>query len=147
MRRKITLSLVGQAPSPVHYQRRRSGAATAGGGCATLSHGRGWVEMASQTGVRLLLIVCQSSTAEEAIERLTQAGACHYTVHHGFLGAGETGRHEGTATWPGQNTLIFCCLSGEQSDGVVRALAALHDSRPGHTLGLKVFALPAEELL
>ena len=95
----------------------------------------------------LILIICQSSAADEVIDHLREVGVTHLTLHHGMLGAGETGRHEGTPIWPGQNTIIFCCIPEEQVPETVRTLQALHDSRPGHNLGLKVFALPVRELL
>jgi len=96
---------------------------------------------------RLLLIVCQRGAANEVVERLKDAGVPHFTLQHGALGAGETGRHEATPVWPGDNSIIFCCMHDEQVQPVLRNLRELHDSRPGHSLGLRVFSFPVEELL
>lgn len=94
-----------------------------------------------------LIVICQSSFADEAIRLLGEAGAEHFTVLHGALGVGETGRHEGNPVWPGQNSLILCCVPCEVVPNAVAKLKALHDSRPGHTLGIKVFSTPVRVLL
>jgi len=95
----------------------------------------------------LILVICEGSVAEEVVDHLREVGVSHFTVQHGALGTGETGRHEGTPIWPGQNTVIFCCIPDQQVEAVVRQLKAIHDSRPQHRLGLKIFALPVRELL
>lgn len=95
----------------------------------------------------MILIVCQSGACEEVIDRLRGAGVTYFTLYHGALGVGETGRHEGTPVWPGQNSIILCCLPEDEVKGAVAAVREVHDSRPGHTLGVKIFAVPVRELL
>jgi hypothetical protein len=94
-----------------------------------------------------LVIVCESGSSDEVIRRMGAAGVMRYTVHRGGTGCGETGRHERTSVWPGECTTIFSCLPRGQTESVLQEMRALHDSRSEHTLGLKVFSLPARELL
>jgi len=95
----------------------------------------------------LILIVCEMGVAEEVVHHLREVGITYFTLHHRALGVGETGRHEGTPIWPGENSIIFCCIPEGRVEDVVRTLKELHNSRPAHVLGLKVFALPVRELL
>ncbi|MBP7868465.1 MAG: hypothetical protein KA002_00210 [Firmicutes bacterium] len=95
----------------------------------------------------LILIVCEMTVAEEVVDHLREVGVTHFTLHHGAFGVGETGRHEGTPIWPGENSIIFCGIPEEQVEGVVRTLKEMHNSRPNHILGIKIFALPVRELL
>jgi hypothetical protein len=94
-----------------------------------------------------VVIVCEGGSCDEVIRRLGVVGVTHYTVHRGAIGCGETGRHERTPVWPGECVTIFCCLEPSQTGAVLQEMKALHDSREHHTLGLKVFSLPARELL
>ena len=96
---------------------------------------------------RFLLIVCDTGADEEAVRPLEEAGATGYTRFSGASGVGETGRHEGSPVWPGQNTLILSAVSESLVPEVVRRLKGLHNSRPGHVLGLKIFAFPVQEFL
>jgi hypothetical protein len=43
--------------------------------------------------------------------------------------------------------MIYSCVHQEQVGPVLETLTALHSSRQEHTLGLKVFSIPARELL
>jgi len=95
----------------------------------------------------MILIVCESGVTDEVVEHLRRAGATHFTLHKGVIGVGETGRHENSQIWPGTNAIIFCCIPDGQVPDVVKSLKDIHDSRPEHTLGLKVFSLPVQELL
>jgi hypothetical protein len=81
------------------------------------------------------------------LRRIQAAGVDRYTIQRGATGCGETGRHEGTPVWPGDCSIVFSCVQQEQIPPLLERLTALHDSRPNHTLGLKVFSLPARELL
>jgi hypothetical protein len=93
-----------------------------------------------------ILIVCEEGATDRIVERLREAGV-HFTLHRGMLGVGDTGRREGSPVWPGTNDLVFCCMSQSQAAPLVAELKAMHDSRPDHSLGLKVFALPVQELV
>ena len=94
-----------------------------------------------------VVIICEGGSCEEVLRRMNEVGATHYTVHRGATGCGETGRHEHTPVWPGDCATVFCCLEQEQVGPVLQEMKALHDSRDRHSLGLKVFSLPARELL
>jgi hypothetical protein len=102
----------------------------------------------SETADReFLVIVCESGSGDEVIRRMVAAGVTHYTIHRGATGCGETGRHEATPIWPGDCVVIYSCVHQVQMGPVLETLTALHNSREEHTLGLKVFSLPARELL
>ena len=94
-----------------------------------------------------LIIICESGTCNEVLRRIQAAGVDRYTIQRGATGCGETGRHEGTPVWPGDCTMIYACVHQVQVGPVLETLTALHSSRQQHTLGLKVFSLPARELL
>jgi len=96
---------------------------------------------------RFLLIICQTGADQEAVKTLEDAGVSGYTRFSGASGLGETGRHEGTAVWPGQNTLILSAVPEDLVPEVVGRLKGLHNSRPGHKLALKVFVFSVQELL
>ncbi len=96
---------------------------------------------------RFLLIICQTGADQEAVEALEDAGVPGYTRFSGASGLGETGRHEGTAVWPGQNTLILSAVPEDLVPEVVQRLKSIHNSRPGHILGLKIFSFTTQELL
>jgi hypothetical protein len=95
----------------------------------------------------LIMVVCQSSIADEVVQRLSEAGSDHFTLLHGALGVGDTGRHEGTPVWPGQNSIVLCCVNSRLVPAITGTLKELHDSRPDHSLGVKVFSAPVRELL
>ncbi|MGD0112208.1 MAG: PG0541 family transporter-associated protein [Armatimonadota bacterium] len=103
--------------------------------------------MAEQANREFLVIICESGTCNEVLGRIQAAGVDHYTIHRRASGCGETGRHEGTPVWPGDCTMIYSCVHQEQVGPVLETLTALHSSRQEHTLGLKVFSIPARELL
>jgi hypothetical protein len=42
---------------------------------------------------------------------------------------------------------MLCCLPKTQIPTVVAELKTLHDARHAHTVPLKIFSMPAEELL
>jgi hypothetical protein len=99
------------------------------------------------TGKVMLVIVCDQYAPADLIGPLHAAGVAHFTVARGAHGVGETGRREGTPVWPGENALLLCCLPRGQAMAVTEELRKLHDARPQHTMPLKVFCLPAAELL
>lgn len=95
----------------------------------------------------LLVIVCESGACNEVVRQIEDGGVTRYTIQRGATGCGETGRHEGTPVWPGDCTMIYSCVHQVQVGPVLETLTALHSRRQEHTLGLKVFSLPARELL
>ena len=103
--------------------------------------------MPEQADREFLVIICETGTSGEVIRHIEAAGVVHYTIHRGATGCGETGRHEGTPVWPGDCTTVFACVGKEQVGPILQELTALHSSRGRHSLGLKVFSLPAHELL
>ncbi|MGC9319216.1 MAG: PG0541 family transporter-associated protein [Armatimonadota bacterium] len=95
----------------------------------------------------LLVIVCETTLAERLTKVLDEIGVPGYTRFSGVSGIGQTGRHEGTAVWPGTNTIIFTFLADEGlvNDILERNEQVIADNyarRPGY----RVFRLPAEAL-
>jgi hypothetical protein len=95
----------------------------------------------------MLAIVCDSQAADTMVAHLEAAGVSRFTMFRGVRGVGETGRREGTQIWPGENAAMLCCLPKTQIPTVVAELKTLHDARHAHTVPLKIFSMPAEELL
>ncbi len=92
-------------------------------------------------------MVCETLFAERIGQLLDELQVPGYTRFGGVSGVGETGRHEGTAVWPGTNTLIFTAVPGEElADDIVRRaeeiIAAEYHKRPGFT----AFKLPGTQL-
>ncbi len=95
-----------------------------------------------------LVMICETLFAERVTAILDELKLPGYTRFGGVSGIGETGRHEGTAVWPGTNTIVFTVLpEAALADEIVRRaeqiIAQEYKARPG----FKVFALRAEELV
>ncbi|MGD9496266.1 MAG: PG0541 family transporter-associated protein [Armatimonadota bacterium] len=95
----------------------------------------------------LLVMVCETTLAERLTKVLDELEVVGYTRFSGVSGIGATGRHEGTAVWPGTNTVIFTFVP---SDELVEAILQRNDEiiaesyarRPGY----RAFRLAAEAL-
>ena len=96
---------------------------------------------------QFLLVVCQTGLDERVVKILTDAGATGYTKFSGASGLGQSGRHEGTPVWPGQNSLILSAVPGEVVPKVLERLKSMQNNAHSHLMGLKVFAFPVQELL
>lgn len=96
--------------------------------------------------MKMLVIIGPENRREELQRVVASHGVHAYSEITGVLGEGETGKHFGTHTWPGQSVLIFTIIPKEQADAVVKALrefkAQLYEGE-----GIRVFALPAEMVM
>jgi hypothetical protein len=100
-----------------------------------------------QAKSNFLLIVCETLFAERVSVILGELKVPGYTRFGGVSGIGETGRHEGTAVWPGTNTIIFTVLPDpELAAEIVRRARRVIAEHYKVSPGFKAFALRAEEL-
>jgi hypothetical protein len=94
--------------------------------------------------MKLLFIICESSADEKVTDILRSLGAPGYTRFTGGTGFGSSGLREGTAVWPGLNTIIMAAMPGSLVDRVIDDINNLKSHRAGK-LAVKVFAVPVEE--
>jgi hypothetical protein len=66
--------------------------------------------MAEETTTKLAFIVCEEGFEPDVMETLKRLGVRHYTRWTDCTGSGETGVREGTAVWPGLNSVIMVLL-------------------------------------
>ncbi len=83
-----------------------------------------------------LMMICETLFAQRMSELLDELSVPGYTRFGGVSGVGETGRHEGTAIWPGSNTIIFVALPDpDLADEIMRRaeriIADEYQKRPG----------------
>lgn len=86
---------------------------------------------------KLALIIVDSSAEPDVLAALEDLGIVHYTRFADISGHGETGRRDGTAIFPGLNTIILAAIPGEKVPPMV---AALHEVRDQFivTPGMKI---------
>ncbi len=86
---------------------------------------------------KLAFIIVESSAEPDVLAALEELGIVHYTRFADIAGHGETGRRDGTAIFPGLNTVIMTAIP---SDLVEPMIAALHRVRDSFlvTPGLKI---------
>lgn len=95
----------------------------------------------------MLVMVCETPLAERLTAVLDELEVVGYTRFSGVSGIGATGRHEGTAVWPGTNTIILTFVTDERL--VERILERNQDVIADHYKkrpGYRVFRLPGEAL-
>jgi len=83
---------------------------------------------------KAMFIVVENSAEPDVMEVLAELGLPHFTRWGDVVGDGETGRREGTAIFPGLNTVLMVVLPEERVEAVVRGLHEIRDSfiiRPG----------------
>lgn len=95
----------------------------------------------------MLVMICETPLAERLTNVLDELGVGGYTRFSGVSGIGATGRHEGTAVWPGTNTVILTFVTDEELlDEIVernqQVIEKHYKKRPGY----RVFALSGEAL-
>ena len=95
--------------------------------------------------MKMLMIICPEQRQEEVSALIAKLEVHSYSVIPNVLGAGKTGKHLGTHTWPGKSVLLFTVVESAKKDELVQALktyqAGLYEGE-----GLRVFALPVESL-
>lgn len=95
--------------------------------------------------MKMLMIVCPESRQEEVRALIARHEVHSYSEIPGVLGAGKTGKHLGTHSFPGKSALVFTVVPSGKKDELV---AALKDYQAGlyEGEGLRVFALPVEAI-
>jgi PII-like signaling protein len=95
----------------------------------------------------LLVMVCETPLAERLTAVLDELEVAGYTRFSGVSGIGATGRHEGTAVWPGTNTVIFTFVpSSEAVAEILRRNEEIIAETYGRRPGYRAFCLAAEAL-
>lgn len=96
--------------------------------------------------MQMLMIIAPENRRQELKHIIASHGVHAYSELTGVLGEGETGKHFGTHTWPGQSVLIFSVIPHDQVEAVVQALRQFRGKLyPGE--GFRVFSLPAEQII
>ena len=92
---------------------------------------------------KLAFIVVESNAEPDVMAALEELGLKHYTRFSDVPGQGETRRREGTAVFPGLNTMIMVAMPGEMVEAMVRRL---HQVRDEFTItpGMKIIVTDAE---
>jgi hypothetical protein len=96
----------------------------------------------SQEATKLVLIVCEQGVEPDAMGALRSLGVSHYTRWTDCMGSGETGTREGTAIWPGLNSVVMVVLDAALVEPLHARLLAVCDSFPV-TPGLKIIVSDA----
>ena len=95
----------------------------------------------------ILLMVCETMFAERVVELLNEVQVPGYTRVGGVSGVGETGRHEGTAIWPGTNTVIFSALPDEgMADLIMKKVEKVITEHYARRPGFAAFKLAGSQL-
>lgn len=95
--------------------------------------------------MKMLMIICPEIRQEEVRALIAKHDVQSYSEIPGVLGAGKTGTHLGTHSFPGKSALVFTVVSTGKKDELV---SALKDYQTGlyEGEGLRVFALPVEAI-
>ena len=79
---------------------------------------------------RLAIVVYDQAIEVDILDCLAGVGIEHYTLWHGAMGAGRTGRREGSPIWPGLNNVLLLGIPEGQVEPMVKALYELRASFP-----------------
>ena len=93
----------------------------------------------------LFLIVHNAALTVEIKDALAGVGIAAYTVVEGVHGQGRTGKRFGDEVFPGINHLLLVAVSSGRMEPLRSRLAQIAERNAG--VGLKIFALPARDLL
>lgn len=99
----------------------------------------------ADTDTQLAFIVFEEGFEPDVREAMQRLGIAHFTRWTDCDGAGETGIREGTAVWPGLNTVIMALMPAAQVAALWEALKKARDRFP-ITPGIKVFVSGATML-
>jgi hypothetical protein len=83
---------------------------------------------------KLVWIIAEGGVEAEVMEALEERNLEHYTLFEQVKGAGETGRKEGDAIFPGINNVIMIAMDEDDIPDLVEALHKIRDSfiiKPG----------------
>jgi len=96
--------------------------------------------------MRLLLVMAPTECLQD-IQAIVRGHDIHaYTEFPNLLGEGESGGRLGTRAFPGTSSLLMTVLDPEQAISLRDALADFA-AQPENCSQIRVFALPAEQLL
>lgn len=96
--------------------------------------------------MKLILIVCGKQRNKEVVDLLEKHRIHGYTEMPTVLGAGDSGKHMGTRSFPGTECMLFTLVEKEQVDGLIHDLKDLH-ARLYPEEALHAFSLDAESVL
>jgi len=77
---------------------------------------------------RLAFVIFESGADSEVMAALEELELEHYTLFEQTKGAGETGRKEGSAIFPGINTMLLIAMPEDRVEPLVRRLHEIRDS-------------------
>lgn len=93
--------------------------------------------------MKMVMLIYSGSAPERMRALLETHGASGYTMWSGAMGAGETGRREGTRAWPGESWVAFTFVPEERVSPFTDALRQESERLdPGDRLHIAV--LPTE---
>jgi len=95
--------------------------------------------------MKMLFIFCEENTDPRVIGLLNEVGVPGYTRVTDAFGFGTHGRREGSAIWPGLNSIIITCVPDDMVPTVREAIEKLEGERKGR-LAIRLFACPTEQL-
>ena len=76
---------------------------------------------------KLVIIIVESNAEPDVMGALEELGLEHYTRFGDITGHGETGRKDGTAIFPGLNTVLLVAMPAEKVEPLVEALHRVRD--------------------
>lgn len=77
---------------------------------------------------KLVFIVAETGTDNQVRELLADLELEHYTLFEQVKGAGETGRKDGDAIFPGINNVIMIALNSGKLPALIAGLHEIRDS-------------------
>ncbi len=77
---------------------------------------------------KLAFIIVESGAEPDVMQVLDDLGLDHYTRWSDISGHGETGRKEGSAIFPGLNTVLMVAMPEDRVEPLVERLHEVRDS-------------------
>ena len=96
--------------------------------------------------MKLLLILAPTECLEEIEALVRERDIRAYTEFRDLHGEGETGGRLGNRAFPGTSSVLMTVIPSDQVKGLTDQLAEFA-SRPENCDPIRVFAMPAEQLL
>jgi len=96
--------------------------------------------------MRMIMVICSEARQKDVRELIDKHDIHAYTELVNVLGAGETGVHLNSHTWPGKSVLIFTVLKKAKAQELLKALkefqGTLYEGE-----GLRAFVLPVQDAI
>jgi hypothetical protein len=96
----------------------------------------------AEVPTKLAFIVCEEGFEPDVMATMKRLGLPHYTRWTDCTGSGATGIREGTAVWPGLNSVVMVLLAAEKVAALWEELQVARDSFP-ITPGVKMIVADA----